>query len=162
MMQRVLACAALAVTLVLPAGCGKNPTESLDFKAPAGWTSTPSMFGFKVWIKDSKNNGEIVFLMDLAGKADANLARDVTKDIAVKGYPNDVGVVRKKSHIKICGNHDAEYVQAASKKNGQRLETDAVVTNWDKDLYIALYSRPANVGADPAGLAAIRSVCLKK
>jgi hypothetical protein len=161
MMQRVLACAALAVTLPVLSGCGKNPTDALDFKAPAGWTSTPSMFGVKLWMKGDKSKGEVVFLMDLPGKADAKLNQDIVKQIGSSGG-GDIGTVEKISHIKICGDHDAEYVKATSNKNGRHAETEIVLTNWDKDMYMALYSHSVDAAADPAGQAAIRSLCLKK
>jgi len=159
MMRRFALCA-LALVVPFVAGCGKNPTDSLDFKAPAGWTSTPSMFGFKLWIKGGKSN-EVVVLMDVSGKADAKLDQDISKEIGSNGYSGNVGSVEKRSRIKICGNHDAEYMEARANKNGQRSQTQIVLTNWNKDLYIALYSYPANVAADPAGEAAIRSLCLK-
>jgi hypothetical protein len=160
-MMRRFALWALALVVPFVAGCGKNPTDDLAFKAPNGWTSTPSMFGAKVWIKGGKSN-EIVFLMDVAGKADVKLDRDISKEIGSKGYSGNIGVVEKRSRIKICGNHDAEYLEARADKNGQRSETQIVLTNWNKDFYVALYSHPANVPADPAGEAAIRSVCLKQ
>jgi len=157
--MRCFALCALVLAVPFVAGCGKNPTDNLNFKAPPGWTSTPSMFGFKVWIKGGKNNGEVVVLMDVAGKADVKLDQDISKEIGGKGYSGNIGVVEKTSRIKICGNHDAEFMEATADKNGQRSQTQIVLTKWDKDVYIALYSHPANVAADPAGEAAIRSVC---
>jgi hypothetical protein len=160
--RRLAFCAFVLMSPVLSA-CGKNPTDNLEFKAPPGWTSTPSMFGAKVWIKNEKSKNEIVFLLDLPGKADAKLNTDISKEIGSKGYSGgNVGVVEKRSHIKICGDHAAEFLQARADKNGQRSQTEIVLTNWNKDLYVALYSRAANAPADPAGEAAIRSVCLKR
>jgi hypothetical protein len=161
-MHRFLALAALGASVGLT-GCGSNPTDKLDFKAPPGWTSTPSMFGAKVWIKGGQSKGEIVFLLDLAGKADPKLNGDIAKEIGSKGYSGgDIGVVEKSAKIKICGDHDAQYLEATANKNGQKSQTQILLTNWDKDMYVAVYSHPAGTPADPAGVAAIRSICPKK
>jgi len=151
----ILSCAAVT-------GCGKNPTDNLDFKPPQGWTSPPSMFGAKLWIKNEKGNDQILFLLDLPGKATAKLDSDISKEIGSNGYSGgNIGVVEKHSHIKICGDHDAEYMEARGDKNGQRSQTEIVMTKWKNDLYLSLYSRTANAPADPSAETAIHSLCAK-
>ena len=59
-MKRALA-AVLLASLAL-AGCG-SVTAGVDFKAPAGWNSTPSILGrMQLWMKkarDSKQDGKL-------------------------------------------------------------------------------------------------------
>ena len=151
---------------LLLAGCGANPTDKLDFKPPAGWTATPSMFGFKLWIKPkgqaAKDSSEIIFLMQLPSKAKIDLNKDFNpKDFDVKNPAGDLGVVEKSSKIAICGSHDARYLESVSTKSGKRADTEMIFTQWGSATYMALYSRSADAPADPVAETAIRSVCQK-
>ena len=92
----------------------------------------------------------------------AKLDSDISKEIGSNGYSGgNIGVVEKHSHIKICGDHDAEYMEARGDKNGQRSQTEIVMTKWKNDLYLSLYSRTANAPADPSAETAIHSLCAK-
>jgi len=162
MVGRILAVLVFVLSCAAVTACGKNPTDDLNFKAPQGWTSLPSVMGFKVWMKNQKNDNQVLFLVDLPGKANVKLDSDISKEIGNSGYSGgNIGVVEKRSQIKICGDHDAEFMEARADKNGQRMVTEIVMTKWKSDLYISFYSRTANGPSDPQAEAAIRSLCAK-
>ncbi len=146
----LFACAALA-------GCG-SVTSGLDFKAPAGWTATPSILGrMQLWIKKGSDNkqGQMVFL----------IRGQTANTMNFKDLPQAGTAIRdqKQSEIKICGNQRAQYMSGVgtSSKNGdQALEmVSAPVGN---ESYLAMYIRPQSQRADPEAEAAIRSLCIKR
>jgi len=142
--------------LCLAAGCSfKSPAEDLDFKPPAGWNATPSMFGFQMWVKPNKN-GEIVMLLNKKGK--------MKQDFDVKTIPGTANAeVSANKEIRICSNQPAKLMIMTGTTNGKPATTELVLTTYEGDNnYMSMYSRPKSANPDPQAEAAIRMLCLKK
>jgi hypothetical protein len=145
------ACVALA-------GCG-SVTSGLDFKAPAGWTATPSILGrFQMWIKQSPDKNKEAQMMFLIRGQTAT-----TMDF--KSLPQAGTNVRdlKQSSIKICGNRPAQYVSGVStgSRNGD-MAVEMVSAKVGDESYLAMYMRPKAQSGDPQAETAIRSLCIAK
>ena len=145
------ACVALA-------GCG-SVTAGLNFKAPAGWMSTPSIMGrFQMWIKqssDKKDDAQMLFLV----------RGQNVKTMDFKSLPQAGTNVRdlKQSAIKICGNRPAQYMSgvSTSAKNGD-MAIEMISAPVGDESYLAVYMRPKALPADVQAETAIRSLCMAK
>jgi len=141
--------------LCLAAGCSfKSPAEGLDFQAPAGWNSTPSMFGFQMWMKPNKD-GEILMLINHKGK--------MTKDFDLQTVPGtSKGEITSRKDVRICSNQPAKLYVMTGTTNNKPATTELVITTYgDDNNYMAMYTRPKDLSADPQAEAAIRMLCLK-
>jgi hypothetical protein len=151
-MKRALA-AVLLASLAL-AGCG-SVTAGVDFKAPAGWNSTPSILGrMQLWMKKARDNKQDEMVM---------LIRGSNADIDLRNIPQ-VGSaamsMTKESAITICGNRKAQLVTGTgSGHSGEKQTMEMVSATVGKDGYVSMYIRPQSDPADPAAEAAIRSLC---
>ena len=154
-MKRSIAAVLLASAAL--AGCG-SVTNGIDFKAPAGWTSTPSILGrMQAWIKKTGDNkqDEMVFLV-----------RGSTTSVDIKNIPQaGVGNISmaKSATITICGNQKAQFVSGIGTGHGSQKEVmEMVSATVGQDGFVGMYIRPASAPADPAAEAAIRSLCAAK
>lgn len=153
--MKIRALLSLAV-LCLAAGCSfKSPAEGLDFQAPAGWTSTPSMFGFQMWMKTSKD-GEVMMLINHKGKMNA--------DFNINTVPGTTkGEILARKDIHICENQPAKFYEMSGTTNGKPAVTEMVLTTYEGDNnYMSMYTRPKSVTADRQAEAAIKMLCIKK
>ncbi len=153
-MKRSLA-AVFSACLALT-GCG-SVTQGINFKAPAGWTATPSILGrMQVWMKKAADNkqDEMVFLI-----------RGETTNVDLKTLPQTgMGAIKaqKQAMITICGNHRAQYLSAiGSGHNGQPQAMEMVSAPVGDQRFLAMYIRPQSDPGDPAAETAIRSLCAK-
>jgi hypothetical protein len=151
----VLACATAL------AGCGPSPTQSLVFKAPDGWTSTPSLFGFQVWLKDPKGGSkESIFLVKVTEKPGTDKKLAMTSSLSDLNYKG--AKVKTAAEITICGNQKANYLESSgTNKAGDQSDIEIITTSYGSDRYVAVYARPTSVSADPQAEAAIHSLCQK-
>lgn len=154
--MRKILFAAVVASFVL-AGCG-SVTQGLDFKAPAGWTATPSILGrMQVWVKKAADNkrDQMVFLV-----------RGETTTMDLRTVPGaGFGTIQsqKQSTITICGNRRAQYLAAtASGRSGDAQAVEMIAAAVGNQNYLAMYARPNSTPADPEAEAAIRSLCAAK
>jgi hypothetical protein len=154
-MKRALA-AVLFASLAL-AGCG-SVTAGVDFKAPAGWTSTPSILGrMQAWMKKARDNkqDEMVFLV-----------RGSNANIDLRNIPQaGMGQISmaKQSTITICGNQKAQLLSGVGTgHSGEKQRLEMVSATVGQDSFVAMYLRPQSDPADPAAETAIRSLCPAK
>jgi hypothetical protein len=154
-MKRAIAAVLLASAAL--AGCG-SVTNGIDFKAPAGWTSTPSILGrMQAWMKKARDNkqDEMVFLV-----------RGSNTNVDIKNIPQaGLGSISmaKQTTITICGNQKAQFVSGVgSGHGGQKQVMEMVSATVGQDGFVGMYLRPVSDPADPAAEAAIRSLCAAK
>jgi hypothetical protein len=151
---------AAALSFVLFAGCGADPTTGTAFAPPAGWTQTPGILGLKMWIDPTKGSNQVVMLVKLPNKSKI----DIQKDVDLSSNPAfHGGSVTKQSKIMICGNHPADYLLAHDDgKNGKDAgDAEIILTNWGQDAYMAMYARSNGGKLNPEAEAAIRTICVK-
>lgn len=161
MKYRLLLPVVLACATAL-AGCGPSPTQSLAFKAPDGWTSTPSMFGFQIWLKDPKGGSkESVFLLKVTEKPGTDKKIAMTSSLSDLNYKG--AKVKSVSEITICGDQKAQYLESTgTSKTGDTSEIEVVTTAYGDQRYVAVYARPTTSSADAQAETAIHSICQKK
>jgi hypothetical protein len=161
MKYRVLLPLILACSTAL-AGCGPSPAESLAFKAPDGWTSTPSILGFQLWLKDPKGGSkESLFLLKMTEKPGTNKTFDMSSSLSGQNYKGTK--IKTVSEITICGNQKAQYLDStATSKSGDPTEVELITTSYGDQRYIAFYARPNGGQPDAQAEAAIHSLCQKK
>ena len=151
-MKRAIVAALFASAAL--SGCG-SVTAGIDFKAPAGWTATPSILGrMQAWTKKAADNKDVDMIMLIRGSG---------SNIDLKNIPQaGVGTIStvKQSTIAICGDRKAQFLTgSASGHTGQKQTMEMVSATVGQDGYIAMYIRPESEPADPAAEAAIRSLC---
>jgi hypothetical protein len=153
-MKRALAAALFASAAL--SGCG-SVTAGMDFKAPAGWTATPSILGrIQVWTKKSADNKDVDMVILARGSSTIDL-----KNIPQAG----VGTIttEKQATIAICGDRKAQFMSGtASGHSGQKQTMEMVSAMVGQDDYVSMYIRPQSERADPAAETAIRSLCPAK
>ncbi len=154
-MKRAIAAVFLASAVL--GGCG-SVTNGIDFRAPAGWTSTPSILGrMQAWMKKARDNkqDEMVFLV-----------RGSNTSVDIKNIPQaGLGAISmaKQSTITICGNQKAQFVSGiGTGHSGQKQVMEMVSATVGQDGFVGMYIRPQSDPADPAAEAAIRSLCPAK
>ena len=146
----------LLLGLAIATGCG-SVTAGLDFKAPAGWSQSPSILGMvQVWSQKSKTSSEDQTVLLIRGR---NVNSMNFGQIPQVG--NDLRDV-KKSTITICKDRSAQYLSATGTgHNGDEI-IEAVSAPVGDTSYLSMYIRPQKERADPQAEAAIRSLCLKQ
>jgi hypothetical protein len=143
------------------AGCGPSPTQSIAFKAPAGWTSTPSMFGAQVWLKgDLKSSTQMIILVKATEKPGADKKLAMTSSLSDMNYKG--AKVKKAAEITICGDQKAQYLEASGQnKSGEPSAVEVITTAYGDQRYFVIYSRPEASQPDAAAETAIHSICKK-
>ena len=154
-MKRAIAAVFLASTAL--AGCG-SVTAGVDFKAPAGWASTPSILGrIQVWTRKARDNKQDEMVM---------LVRGSSATIDLRTIPqvgSNAMKVTKQSTITICGNQKAQFASGTgSGHSGQKEAMEMVSATVGQNGYVSMYLRPQSDPADPAAETAIRSLCPAK
>ncbi len=156
-----LAAAVLAVAL---AACG-SVTDSVKFNVPPRYESRASLGPFmQIWETPDKKS--MMMLMAFPGQADVNKAMSDAKI--------DNSKVKKHERITICGNQQADFVQAegatgtnvklgmgAGETTKSNSNIDMLVTRANGKTYFAMYAWPLRDAADPQAEAAVRGVCSK-
>jgi hypothetical protein len=127
-----------AITVIMLAGCNRQFTNDLAFRAPAGWVHAPAPGGGELWVKGGKSGESI-----MAQRVDTPLP---------PRHPDW-------KNISICGDHPAVFMV---QKNNPGQIWEGVSTNWGPTRYMAVYVRPVNSIPDRQAEAAIRALCLKR
>jgi hypothetical protein len=159
-MKRTFAAACGLVFAVVLTGCGST-TDSLDFKVPAGFQSKLNTMIMSVWTKGDNNNAEMLMLFKSPVKMD-DKKLDASTFTSSSGMKNTT--VHSSEKVQICGAHPAILVKmtgTSEQVKGKEMDVDMLITSWDGTGYMAMYGYPHGGAADPAGLAAIKSVCQK-
>jgi hypothetical protein len=140
-------------------GCG-SPAQDTAFQPPAGWKSTPGMFGrMQMWMTGSSTSDRQI-LMIVRGDKNMN-----TEDIRSTSSPfsgtekmQDV----KRDTITLCGNQKADHFTGLGRgSNGSTHVTEAiegVTTAIGDSKYFVLYVRPESVQPDIQAENALRSI----
>lgn len=139
------------------AGCG-SVTAGVDFKAPAGWTSTPSILGrMQAWMKKARDNKQDEMVMLIRG-SNANIDLRTIPQVGSSAMS-----MTKQSTITICGNQKAQFASGTGTgHSGEKERMEMVSATVGQDGYVAMYLRPQSDPADPAAETAIRSLCPAK
>jgi hypothetical protein len=134
-----------------------SPGSDTAFKAPAGWSSTPGLFGrFQMWISgNAQNNRQILMLI----RADQNTNIEESNNF---GGTRNVNNVHHRQ-IMICGDQHADYFtgrgESSSGSNHAPVLLEGIVTSVHNARYVAVYIRPAALPPDTQAETAIRSIC---
>jgi len=161
-MKRLFAAACGLVFASVLAGCGST-TDNLDFKVPPGYTSKMSMAFLSVWTKgtDTDKTADVLMLMKLPVKMDQS--KFDSGAFTSSGGMKDAKV-ESTQKISICGDQTAMLVKAtgtSEQAKGKEMDVEMLVTPLKGNTYMAMYLYPHGGTADPAGEAAIKSVCAK-
>ncbi|HEY9085343.1 MAG TPA: hypothetical protein VIN40_05340 [Candidatus Tyrphobacter sp.] len=125
-----------------------SPTQSIDFQPPAGWTATPSLFGFQAWHTADSKQTLVLFRLPVA--ADPNT-------VMRQADINTAGTTTRK--ITICGKQPALLILGRGTRAHSQQNVEMVMTSYAGTTYMAIYARdiglPLNAQADRA----IHSLC---
>lgn len=158
MMKRVVSTLAAVCVPVMLAACG-SPASDISFNAPAGWKSTPGMFGrFQMWITGS-NAADRQMVMLVRGDQTMRM-EDWQSFSGTRGMR-----AFKRSGIVLCGSQHADYFvgRGEGTNGGQRVQqtVEGVTTTIGSSKYVALYIRPVSMREDAQAEAALHSICPK-
>lgn len=145
----VSVCAGVGFAAAL-AACS-SPTQSINFRAPSGWTATPSFFGFQAWT--TSDHKQVLVLMRFPVTGDVNQA------IQHSNISNLQTTTERR--ITICGNHPAMYVSGRGENSSTHTEQqmEMVFTTYPSSTYVAIYSRNVGVASNAEAERAITSLC---
>jgi hypothetical protein len=161
MIKRVVSPLAAICFAASLAGCG-SPASNITFNAPAGWKSTPGIFGrFQMWITGTDaNNRQMVMLV----RGDQGMKMEDSQSLSGTRGMHDF----KRSTISLCGSQRGDYFVGRGEgtvgsPGGRRIEetVEGVTTTIGDSKYVALYIRPASMPADAQAEAALHSICPK-
>ncbi len=158
MMKRVVCTLGVVCIAATLAACG-SPASDITFNAPAGWKSTPGMFGrFQMWITgNNAADRQMVMLV----RGDQNMQVEQSQSFSGTRGMRDL----KRSSVTLCGSQHADYFVGRGESNsgGQRtMQTvEGVTTSIAGSKYAVLYIRPVSMRADAQAEAALHSICPK-
>ncbi len=153
-----LAC--VAVLALAPAACAfhVSPADGLRFEPPAGWNASPGILGVMQFWRAPADDREVLILFKSPREVKSS---DIFSSENLRDSLRDVKIVRRQS-ILICGAQPATYARGVgSSSRGGRTSVDLLITDSGGTTYLALYTRPVAVQANPMALAALREVCPK-
>lgn len=152
--------AAVALAALAASGCAlsASPADGLNFKAPAGWRSSPGIMGFMQFWRPPADDREVLMLFKSPKPLQPS---DVFSNAQLHDTLKNVTIERRNS-IEICGHQPATYVQAlgSSDRHGDE-RVDMVMTNTAGSGYFAMYVRPLQTTPNPSAQAALRELCAK-
>lgn len=161
MKKRVLTTLAVVFIAAGLAGCA-SPAQDTAFAPPAGWSSTPGMFGrLQMWMtgSDSENRQVIMVIRGEKGMTTAELTK-TPPFVRTEGM-HDV----KSDTITICGSQRVAHFtgrgQSGSDSSRVEKQIEGVTTLIGDAKYAVLYIRPVSVRPDAQAEAALRSICPK-
>ena len=142
------------------AGCAftSSPADDLQFKAPAGWQSSPGIMGFMQFWRPANSDQEVLMLFKSPKPLKPS---DVFTSNDLQGSIKNVKVERTAT-IQICGSQPATLFQAqgTSSKGGED-SVDMVMSDTGGKTYFALYVRPVGGQSNAQALSALRELCAK-
>jgi hypothetical protein len=137
--------------VIAAAGCS-NPASSITFAPPAGWSASPSVFGFQVW--QSPDKRQALMLFRLSAHMDANRALQRSSFTSFD--------VRSRKTIHICGHQPATFVDGTGTSDSHDRYVEMIVTSYRDASYLALYARDTRDRPNAAAERAIRELCPKR
>ncbi len=156
MKKRLLSTLVVLCVSAVFAGCS-SPAQDTAFQPPAGWKSTPGLFGrMQMWMNGSTENDRQILMIVRGGEGtnSSNFTR------ATSGM-HDV----KRDTIVLCGSQRAEHFTGKGEGgNGARRvpqQIEGMVTTIGGSKYFALYIRPVSMRPDEQAETALHSLCPK-
>jgi hypothetical protein len=158
--MRLTRAAVFAPVVLLLAACGFNssPADTLEFRAPAGWRSSPGIMGFMQFWRSPSDDREVLLLF----KSPKPLSpKDVFSSDQVNGTLKNTTVERRQA-VTLCGHQPAVYAQArGTSSRGTDALVDMMMANIAGASYFAIYVRPVEASPNPMAEAALRELCAK-
>lgn len=143
-------------------GCS-SPAQDIAFQPPAGWRSTPGMFGrMQLWMNGSGASDRQI-LMIVRGDKSMTTAQINSSNSPFGGTQGMHDVKRKT--VTLCRTQRAEYFtgqgegQSGSTRVLQRIE--GMMATIGDSKYFVLYIRPAAMQADMQAENSLYSLCPK-
>ena len=158
--SRIARAASLCASVLALAACGltNSPADGLTFQAPSGWQGSPGIMGFMQFWKAPNDDKEVIMLFKSPKPLDK-------KDVFSNAKMQDTSV-QKEEEIKICGDQQAEFIQARGTSSSSGSSSDSniqmVMTNAGGNTYFAMYVYPVNQQANEEASTAIRQLCTKR
>lgn len=142
-------------------GCS-SPAQDTAFQPPAGWKSTPGMFGrMQLWMTGTNTNDRQILMIVRGDKGMTTSDFGTASPLGGTKGMHDV----KRKTVKLCGSQQAEYftAQGESNRGNTRVEQqiEGMSTTIDDSKYFALYIRPASLKADMQAENSLYSLCPK-
>ncbi len=140
----------LLAAIVALAACS-SPTQSIDFQPPAGWTATPSFFGFQAW--HTTDRKQTLVLVRLPVTVDPKTAMQHSEI-------NNMETYTQKS-ITICGKHPAILITGrgmSSQSHGPQ-DVEMLMTSYSGATYLAVYARDVGTPMNAQANHAVYSLC---
>ena len=158
MMKRVVSTLAALCVPAMLAACG-SPASDISFNAPAGWKSTPGVFGrFQMWITGDKAADRQMLILV---RGDQTMRMEDSQSFSGTRGMHDF----KHATIMLCGSQHADYFvgRGEGTNGGQRVQqtVEGVTTTIGSSKYAALYIRPVSMRADAQAEASLHSICPK-
>lgn len=147
----------------LLSGCS-SPAQDTAFQPPAGWRSTPGMFGrMQLWMNGT-SPADRQILMFIRGDKNMN-ASDLRTSSSPFWSPGEGTRDVKRDTITLCGNQKAEHFtgkgQGGNGSSRVEEQIEGVSTTIGASKYLVIYIRPVSAQADTQAENALRSVCPK-
>ncbi len=142
------------------AGCAfsSSPADDLQFKAPAGWQSSPGIMGFMQFWRPASSDQEVLMLFKSPKPLKPS---EVLTSNDLEASIKDVKIERETT-IRICGNQPATIFQAVgTSSKGVQARVDMVMSDAGGKTYFALYIRPAGGPSNADAMSALRELCAK-
>jgi hypothetical protein len=138
--------------LCIAAACS-SPTSAIDFRPPAGWIASPTLFGFQAWRDQSDTQAVILMRFPMRISAKDAFSRTDYSDLETETTKN-VTICRKQPAVLFTG-------RGRSSRTHRERQVEIVWTSYPSSTYMALYARDLDVRPNGGAELAIRSLCLK-
>jgi hypothetical protein len=154
----VMVCIAMALS-----GCS-SPAEGTSFQPPAGWKSTPGMFGrMQLWMNGTNSNDRQILMVIRGDKSMAT--SDISRGASPMGGTQNIHDIKQKT-VKLCGgSQSAQYFtgqgEGGNGSNRVMQQVEGMTTTIGDSKYFAIYIRPAALKADMQAENALYSLCPK-
>lgn len=143
------------------AGCS-SPAENTGFQPPAGWKSTPGMFGrMQLWMTGTgRTDRQILMIV----RGDKSMTTSDFGAASPLGTTNGMHDVKHKT-VTLCGSQRADYFtgqgEGGTGDNRVLQKIEGMTTTIGDSKYFALYIRPASLRADSQAENSLYSLCAK-
>lgn len=158
MRKRVVCALALFFIGAMLTACG-SPASDITFNAPAGWKSTPGMFGrFQMWMSGTRADDRQMLMLI---RGDQSMRIEESQTFSGTHGLRDL----KHGTITLCRSQRADYFTGRGQgtNSGKTVDetVEGVTTSIGSSKYAVLYIRPSGMRADPQAEAALHSICPK-
>jgi hypothetical protein len=144
------------------AGCG-SPAADIAFQPPAGWKSTPGMFGrMQLWMNGSSASDRQILMIVRGDKS--MTTSDISSSSPALGGTQGMHDVKRKT-VMLCRTQRAEYFtgqgEGGSGSTHVLQQIEGMSTTIGDSKYFVLYIRPAAMRADMQAENSLYSLCPK-